>query len=127
MMELLFLFGGAVFLYVFLLHPQLRSAREHRELIGSLKVGDELITNAGIHGVVVELEDKVVWLEVAPGVELKILRSAVTTRIPQDEDVDDDTEIDDEDVDDDTGTDDEDVDDEESDSTDDDLDGAEKK
>ena len=49
----------------------------------SLQVGDEVVTNAGIHGVVVEVEEVVVWLEVAPDVELKFSRDAVAGKVTE--------------------------------------------
>ena len=62
--------------------PQQKRERERQALIRSLSVGDDVVTHAGIHGVVVEVEENVVWLEVAPNVELKILKDAVTKRVP---------------------------------------------
>ncbi len=67
-------------LWFLLIRPQQKRAREHRELVRSLVEGDEVVTNAGIHGVVVEVEPTVVWLEVAPDVEMKISREAVAGR-----------------------------------------------
>ena len=66
--------------YYLLLRPQQKRERARKELVRSLQVGDEVVTNAGIHGVVAEVEAAVVWLEVAPDVELKISRDAVAGR-----------------------------------------------
>lgn len=89
-------------LYYLILRPQQKRERERRELVRSLAEGDEVITNAGIHGVVVEVEADVVWLEVAPDVELKILRDAVTSRsskTPREEPAESDAHADDRDAD----------------------------
>lgn len=83
-MESLLLFaliGG--FLYFFMIAPQRRKMKAHRQLLSSLKHGDEVLTNAGIFGAVAEVEDNVVWLEVAPDVELKVQKMAVVKVISQ--------------------------------------------
>ena len=84
--------------YYLLLRPQQKREKARRELVRSLQVGDEVVTNAGIHGVVAEIEEAVVWLEVAPDVELKLSRDSVAGKVaesddeaaePDDEDADD--------------------------------------
>lgn len=67
--------------YYLLLRPQQKREKARKELVRSLRAGDEVVTNAGIHGVVAEVEEAVVWLEVAPDVELKIARDAVTNKV----------------------------------------------
>ena len=74
---IILMFGA---LYYLLLRPQQKREKARRELVRSLQVGDEVVTNAGIHGVVAEVEESVVWLEVAPDVELKISRDAMAGR-----------------------------------------------
>ena len=67
--------------YYLLLRPQQKRERNRRELVRSLQPGDEVVTNAGIHGAVAEIEDDIVWLEVAPDVELKVSRDAIAVRV----------------------------------------------
>lgn len=67
--------------YAFMLLPQQRRMKAHQALLRSLEVGDVVVTNAGIHGAIAEVEDAVVWLEVAPDVELKISKSAIAERV----------------------------------------------
>ena len=74
---IILMFGA---LYYLLLRPQQKREKARRELVRSLQVGDEVVTNAGIHGVVAEVEDAVIWLEVAPDVELKVSRDAIAGR-----------------------------------------------
>lgn len=69
--------------YYLLLRPQQKREKARRELVRSLQVGDEVVTNAGIHGVVAEVEEAVVWLEVAPDVELKMSRDAVAGKVTE--------------------------------------------
>ncbi len=70
-----------VVMYVALILPQQRRAKEARQLLGSLHEGDEVITTSGIHGFINNLDESVIWLEVADGVELKMSRSSVTGKI----------------------------------------------
>jgi preprotein translocase subunit YajC len=45
------LIGGMfVVLYFLMIRPQMKRAKEHRELIAKLAKGDEVITNGGIAG-----------------------------------------------------------------------------
>ena len=74
---IILMFGA---LYYLLLRPQQKREKARRELVRSLQAGDEIVTNAGIHGVVAEVEDDVVWLEVAPEVELKMSRDSIAGR-----------------------------------------------
>ncbi len=85
---IILMFGA---LYYLLLRPQQKREKARRELVRSIQPGDEVVTNAGIHGAVVEVEDAVVWLAVAPDVELKVSRDAIAGRVPgtSDEDADD--------------------------------------
>ena len=77
---IILMFGA---LYYLLLRPQQKREKARRELVRSLHAGDEVVTNAGIHGAVAEVEDAVVWLEVAPDIELKLSRDAIAGRTPQ--------------------------------------------
>ena len=75
--------GSLVFLalllgvmYFILIRPQQRQMKEQQARIRSLEAGMIVVTNSGIHGAIAEVEDKVIWLEVAPEIELKILIGA---------------------------------------------------
>jgi len=68
-------------LYAFMIVPQQRKMKAHNALLQSLQEGDVVVTSAGIYGAVAEVEDNVVWLEVAPDIELKVLRSAIADRV----------------------------------------------
>ncbi len=79
------------FLYFFMIAPQRRKMKAHRLLLSSLQEGDEVLTNAGIFGAVAEVEDSVIWLEVAPEVELKVQKSSVVSVVSQSDDRADDS------------------------------------
>ncbi len=79
----LFLFAIFALFYFVFFRPQQKRMRAHQALMRSLKPGDVVVTNSGIHGAVAEVEDQVVWLEVAPDVELKVSRNAVSERLEE--------------------------------------------
>ncbi|MEZ5244746.1 MAG: preprotein translocase subunit YajC [Acidimicrobiales bacterium] len=90
-------------LYAFMILPQQKRMKAHQQLVNSLAEGDLVVTNSGIFGAIAEVEDTVVWLEVAPDVELKISKSAIAERISDtddEDDADDDDELVDVDADD---------------------------
>lgn len=69
-------------LYAFMIVPQQRRLKAHQALIRSLEPGDIVVTSAGIHGAIAEVEDDIVWLEVAPEVELKVSRGSIAEKVP---------------------------------------------
>lgn len=70
-------------MYFLLIRPQQKQAKEHRELVGALKKGDEVVTQSGIIGRIHTVADREVLLEVASGVKLRILKSAVQGKVAQ--------------------------------------------
>ena len=67
----------ALAFFVLIVLPQRRRTNAHRLLLGSLKVGDEVITIGGILGTIRELTDEKIELEVAPGVVITVARNAI--------------------------------------------------
>jgi preprotein translocase subunit YajC len=70
--------------YFMLIRPQKRRVEQHRALMDSLQIGDDVITIGGIHGTIRALRDDELEVEVAPGTTLRLLRSAVARRITED-------------------------------------------
>jgi preprotein translocase subunit YajC len=66
-----------VFAWLFLVLPSRRRQRSHQEMQNSVALGDEIITAGGIHGVVCELGEDDVRLEIATGVIVKLDRRAI--------------------------------------------------
>ena len=79
-------------MWALLIRPQQRRVRDHQQLVATLSAGDEVITTGGIVGTIVSVVDDIVTLEVAPGMSIRLLRSAVQSRIAAyaDEDASDD-------------------------------------
>lgn len=65
--------------YFLLIRPQQKKAKEHRELLESLKKGDQVVTAGGIHGKIAAVEENVVSVEIAPGVVIRVTKSHITS------------------------------------------------
>lgn len=65
-------------LYFLVLRPQQKKMKEQQEMISNLKHGDEVVTASGILGKVTGITDKVVTVEVADNVRVKMLKSQVS-------------------------------------------------
>ncbi len=73
---------GLVF-YFIIWRPQSKRAKEHRELVGGINKGDEIVTNGGLLGKVTKVEEQYLVIEVANGVELKLQKNAVSAALPK--------------------------------------------
>ena len=71
---LVFMF--AIF-YFLLIRPQQKKAKEHKALLEAIKKGDNVITAGGVHGKVSSVDEGIVTLEIATGVNIKIVKSYI--------------------------------------------------
>jgi len=78
MMALMF-----VVFYFFLIRPQSKKAKEQANFIETLKAGDKVILNSGIHGKIVSVndEDKTFLIQVDGPTRLKVEKSAVNSEL----------------------------------------------
>jgi preprotein translocase subunit YajC len=72
----------AIFLvfYFLLIRPQQNKVKEHQKTLGALKKNDKVQTTSGIFGVIKSIDEKDgnVQLEIAEGIEIKILKQSVS-------------------------------------------------
>lgn len=69
-----------VIFWFLVIRPQQRKAKEHRDMVAALKKGDEVYTDSGIRGTIVNRVEEgqlEVTLEIAPKVQVRVLRSRV--------------------------------------------------
>ncbi|MEZ5651734.1 MAG: preprotein translocase subunit YajC [Burkholderiaceae bacterium] len=77
-------------LYFLMIRPQMKRAKEHRNMVEALKKGDEVVTNGGIAGRVTKVGEQYVTVEIArtnskdggQPVEVKMQKAAVQTLLP---------------------------------------------
>ena len=72
-----------VIFYFLIIRPQVKRAKEHKQLTESVGKGDEVVTGGGLLGKVIDTNDNFVTLEVADGVNVKIQRQSVSSLVPK--------------------------------------------
>jgi len=72
-----------VVLYFVMIRPQMKKQKEHRAMIEALGKGDEVATAGGLLGKVTRLGEAYLTLEIAPGVEVQLQRSAIVQVLPK--------------------------------------------
>ena len=72
----------AVF-YFFLIRPQMKQAREHKQMVEALAKGDEVVTGGGLLGKITRIGDNFIIVEIAPNIEVKVQKHSVTAILPK--------------------------------------------
>ena len=72
-----------VVFYFLLIRPQQKRAKEHRNMVEALGVGEEVMTSGGILGKIIAVDDQWLRVEVAKGVEVSVARSTVSQTVPK--------------------------------------------
>ena len=81
MQGILFLVLLVGVMYFVTIRPQQKRVREQRDLVGSLGVGDEVVTAGGIIGTIKSMGDTELLLDAGPGTEIRVARVAITQRL----------------------------------------------
>lgn len=67
-------------MWVLLIRPQQKKAKEHRAMVDNLRRGDQVVTAGGMIGKVMKVkEDGEVEVEIADGVKVRVVRATITT------------------------------------------------
>jgi preprotein translocase subunit YajC len=66
-----------VALYFLMIRPQQKRRRATESMQRAMGPGDEIVTVGGLYGTVVDINDDVVTLEIAPGVTARYARAAI--------------------------------------------------
>ncbi|MDB6084347.1 MAG: preprotein translocase subunit YajC [Gammaproteobacteria bacterium] len=72
-----------VVFYFLLIRPQNKRAKEQKEMLSKVTVGDEVATTGGILGKVVEVGEQFLTLEIASGVSVKLQKFQVAQVLPK--------------------------------------------
>ena len=72
-----------VVLYIFMIRPQMKRAKETKQMIDALAKGDEVITAGGLVGKITKITDAYLTLEIAPDTEINVQRAAVQMLLPK--------------------------------------------
>ena len=72
-----------VIFYFLLIRPQQKQAKERKAMLDALKAGDKVLTNGGIICVITGVKEDELEVEIARGVKIIIVRSAVAGLVNQ--------------------------------------------
>ena len=72
-----------VVLYIFMIRPQMKRAKETKSMIDALQKGDEVVAAGGLLGKIVELSDQYATLEIASETKIMVQRPAIQTLLPK--------------------------------------------
>jgi preprotein translocase subunit YajC len=67
-----------VVFYFFMIRPQMKKAKDHKKFVAELKKGDKVITTAGIHGRIADLNETTFLIETEGGGKIRFDKSAVS-------------------------------------------------
>ena len=67
--------------YLLILRPQQRQNKQRNLLLKNLKRGDKVITAGGIHGRIINVEEEVVTVEIAKGVNVQVSSSSISGKV----------------------------------------------
>lgn len=68
-------------LWLVLLRPQQRRAKNRREMLSKLEVGDEVLMSSGVYGRIASFDEQTVFVDIADNVRVKVTRDSIAERI----------------------------------------------
>ena len=83
MMNILFIVLMFVIIYFLMIRPQMKRAKEQRQMTEALQKGDEVITAGGVLGRISKMGEAYVTIEIAPNTEVSVQKAAVQTVLPK--------------------------------------------
>lgn len=75
-----FIGGIILFMWLFVIRPQSKRAKEHRSFLSALTPGMEVVTSGGMVGKITETTDTLVTLDVGCG-KIKFLKSSISSKL----------------------------------------------
>lgn len=63
--------------YFMIIRPQQKREKDRRNMLSSLKEGDDVVTIGGIYGKILNLKEDVVTLDVGDKIKIKVTRAAI--------------------------------------------------
>ena len=80
LLPMLIIFGAFYFL---LIRPQQKKQKAHAELVNNLQVGDEVLTAGGILGVITDVTEHYVAIEIGENTVIKMQKASVSQVVPK--------------------------------------------
>jgi preprotein translocase subunit YajC len=83
MISTVIMFALIIFIFYFMIiRPQNKRQKERQKMVDAMKKGDKVVTNSGIHGKIVGMEEKFVLVEIADNVKVKMEKTAIGAILP---------------------------------------------
>jgi preprotein translocase subunit YajC len=70
-------------LWFLMVRPQMKKAKEHKALLAALAKGDEVVTQGGILGRIVKVDESYVTVEIAAGTEVVVQKPSIAWFCPR--------------------------------------------
>ena len=70
-------------MYLLMIRPQRNRQKQLQKLVEELKRGDEVITTAGIYGVIESIEETSFVLKLEDGAKMRVIKSSVAGKRPE--------------------------------------------
>ena len=74
-----------VAMYFLMIRPARKQQQKQQQMMNALEVGSRVMLGSGIYGTIRHLGEKQAIIEISPGVDLTILRAAIRSVVPEDE------------------------------------------
>ncbi|MDH5613250.1 MAG: preprotein translocase subunit YajC [Gammaproteobacteria bacterium] len=75
--------GLVVLFYFFLIRPQSKRQKEHKEMVAGLQKGEEVITSGGLLGKVTSISENFVTLEISRDVTIHVQKNSIQAVMPK--------------------------------------------
>src|SRR5438105_2773088 len=78
MMQLVFLVAVIVVFYFFMIRPQMKKQKTERDFRNTIQKGAKVVTIGGIHGRIVEVNERTFMIEIDTNVKVRVEKSAIS-------------------------------------------------
>ncbi len=72
-----------VLFFFMIIRPQMKAAKDQRNMIAALQKGDEIVTSGGIVGKVTQVLESFVTIEIAANTEITVQKQAIQSALPK--------------------------------------------
>jgi len=80
---LLFPIALIAIFYFLLIRPQQKRTKEHKKMMGEAKKGDEIVTNGGLLGKILEAGDHFLTIEISNNVTVQVSKTSIASVMPK--------------------------------------------
>lgn len=75
--------GLIVLFYFFLIRPQSKRHKQHKEMVSALQKGEEVVTTGGLLGKITKVGDNFITLEISRDVSIQVQKNSVQSVMPK--------------------------------------------